>query len=102
MGATPSFAEQVGEIASGLRENAPHPVGLNRAAGGIDQLGRRLHGLGLARHDEIARCLTAAIHELAESHALAEEERAAAAGRAAGHLEAARDHAGSDPAPGVS
>ena len=96
MGATPSFTEAVREIASGLRENAPHHTRLNRAASEIDQAGRKLHGLGLAHDREIADCFTAAIRELSASHTLPEEKRAETVRQAVSHLEAALGHAGSE------
>jgi hypothetical protein len=86
-----SFREAVGTIASELRANAPgHPF-LNRAASGIDLLGRRLHGLGFVHDREIADGLTAAIAEVRASHLLPQEERAETIHRAARHLDAAFD-----------
>ncbi|HEX8271338.1 MAG TPA: hypothetical protein VF615_01730 [Longimicrobiaceae bacterium] len=101
MGDQPSFAEAIRAIAGGLRGHAHSHVELNRASSGIDHLGRRLHGLGYARDREIAGCLSAALGELGAAHGLAEEERAAAVRRVAGHLDAALAHAdeGGVPAP---
>jgi hypothetical protein len=89
----PSFAEALRAIAGGLRESDPTHDHLNLAAVRIDQLGRRLHGLGFARDREIADAFTAAVGELAEAHLLPDEERGEGVRRAAAHLEAAAAHA---------
>ncbi|MFL5539262.1 MAG: hypothetical protein ACJ8J0_09725 [Longimicrobiaceae bacterium] len=89
-------------VAGGLREDAPSHAYLNRAAARIDDLGRRLHGLGYVRAREIADCLTAALADLAASHALAEETRAEAAHRAIGRLEGALEHAAAGVLPGAT
>jgi hypothetical protein len=93
MGEAPSFGDAIGEIANRLRGARPTHVVLNRASNEIDQLGRRLHGLGYLRAREIAECFTAALADLDGSHALAEEMRGEAVRRAAGWLEDAREHA---------
>lgn len=98
MDAVTSFTAAVREIASGLRESDPSHPFLNRAAGEIDQLGRRLHGLGMVRDREVADCLTSAIQALDAAHTLAGTDRAETVSRAAAHLESAADHAGSGPA----
>jgi hypothetical protein len=77
------------EIAKGLRDDPPSYAHLIRAAGGIDHLGRRLHGLGCVRHREIAACFMAAIGEIQASIELAEPARTEAVGRAVAQLEAA-------------
>ena len=93
MGAPPSFTEAIREIADGLAAARPTHVILNRASGGIDQLGRRLHGLGYVRSREMAGGFTAALAALDASHALPEEARAEAVRRAIDHLEGALEHA---------
>jgi hypothetical protein len=99
LSARSSFREAVDAIASELRANAPgHPF-LNRAASGIDLLGRRLHGLGFVHDREIANGLTAAIAELRASHLLPQEACAGAVHRAARHLDSALDRmAAAEPA----
>lgn len=99
MDAQPSFPEAVRAIASGLREHPHSHVHLNRASSGIDHLGRQLHGLGYTRDREIAGCLTAALGELSAAHGLAEEDRAEAVRRVAGHLDDALAHAGEGGVP---
>ena len=102
MDGPPSFTEAIREIASGLRDEAPSHPRLNRAAAGIDQLGRRLHGIGYVRGGDIADCFTAALRELDAAHGLADEERAEAVQRAASRLEAALESAAAGilpPAP---
>lgn len=89
MSAMSAFTGAVGEIARLLRENAPsHPV-LNRAASQLDQLGRKLHGMGFVHDREIADCFTAAVGGLSACHALPEESRPEAVGEVVRHLEAA-------------
>lgn len=88
-----SFTEEIGAIADGLREAPPsHPL-LNRAAVRVDALGRRLHGIGYVRGEEIAYCLTEALRELDAAHPLPDEAREETVRRAALHLRAALDHA---------
>lgn len=89
----PSFAEAVGEIVALLGENTPSHSILNHAASRVDQLGRRLYGLGLAREGEIAACFTGAIAELSASHTVAEEQRGEAVQRAVHHLQEAMEWA---------
>lgn len=93
MGVQPSFTEAIRTIARELREHAHSHTHLNRASSGIDHLGRQLHGLGYVRDREIADSFTAALAELSASHGLAEEDRAEAVQRVAGHLDAALGHA---------
>jgi hypothetical protein len=99
MGEPPSFTDTIRAIANELRDARPTHVVLNRASSGIDQLGRRLHGLGYVRSSEIAECFTAALADLDQSHALAEETRAEAVRRAIGRLEAALEHAAAGVLP---
>jgi hypothetical protein len=93
MGEPPSYSDQIRDIANGLREDARSHVHLNRAASGIDHLGRKLAGLGFVRDREIGGCFNEALRELSTSHGLAEEKRAEAVQRAASHLDAALAHA---------
>ena len=102
MGDAPSFTEAMGRITRELRDAPPTHVVLNRAAGDIDQLGRRLHGLGYARAREIADCFTAALAELDAAHALPEATRAEAVRRAIGRLEDAREHAAAGVLPSAT
>lgn len=89
----PSFTEALRGIAGALREHTPTHDRLNGAAVRIDQLGRRLHGLGFVRDREIADCFTAAVGELAEAHSFPEEERGKHVDRAAARIDAAALHA---------
>ena len=89
MDGPPFFTDEIRAIADGLRDDAHTHSHLNRAESRIDHLGRVLHGIGFVQHREIADALTAALRELAESHALPEETRTAAVNRAAVHLDAA-------------
>jgi hypothetical protein len=91
--APPSFTEALRAALEMLREGAPTHARLNGAAFRIDQLGRQLHGLGLARDREVAHALNAAVRILGESHELAEDERAGAVAEAVRHLRAALAHA---------
>ncbi|HLL84313.1 MAG TPA: hypothetical protein VK420_16740 [Longimicrobium sp.] len=93
MTAPTSFTEALRVIVEVLREGAPTHARLNGAAFRIDQLGRQLHGLGLARDREVAHALTAAVRVLGESHELAEDDRAGAVSEAVRHLRAALAHA---------
>lgn len=99
MGEAASFTGAIREIADGLCHARPTHGVLNRASSAIDQLGRRLHGLGYLRSREIADCFTAALADLDASHALPEETRAAAVRRAIGCLEGAREHAAAGVLP---
>ncbi|MET0398181.1 MAG: hypothetical protein ABW277_15375 [Longimicrobiaceae bacterium] len=96
-----AFGEAIRDVAAGLRDDAPSHTRLNRAEARIDGLGRRLHGFGYVRGQEIADCFTAALRELAGSHALPDGERAEAVDQAVAQLAAAADHAaeGVLPAP---
>ena len=91
--ASSSFTEALRTILEVLQEGAPTHARLNGAAFRIDQLGRQLHGLGLARDREVAYGLNAAVRLLGESHELAEDERAGAVSEAVRHLRAALAHA---------
>lgn len=88
-----SFAEQIRGIVGELRAAHATHAALNRASSGIDQLGRRLYGLGYIRSREIADCFTAALADLDASHALPEETRTEGVRRATGRLEGALEHA---------
>ena len=88
-----TFAEQIRGIVSELRAAGPTHSALNRASSGIDQLGRRLYGLGYVRAGEIAQCFTAALADLDASHAVAEDARAEAVRRVIDRLEEAVEHA---------
>ena len=94
MAATQPFTEGIRSIVTGLQEEDRSHNHLNRAAFAIDQMGRQLHGVGYVRDREIAGCLTAAVHELAGSHELPEENRRAAVTAAIRHLHQALAHAG--------
>lgn len=94
-----SFTGALREIAAGVRDARPTHVVLNRAASGIDGLGRRLYGLGFVRSREIADCFTAALADLGQSHLLAEEARGEAVRRAVARLEAALEHAAAGVLP---
>jgi hypothetical protein len=88
-----SFAGQIRGIVSELRTAGPTHSALNRASSGIDQLGRRLYGLGYVRSREIADCFTAALADLDASHAVPEETRTEGVRRAIDRLEGALEHA---------
>jgi hypothetical protein len=92
--ALPSFLALVSEIARGLRDDPGSYANLNRAAGRIDHLGRRLHGLDCVRHREVAACFMVAIGELQAANALPEAARTDGVGRAVAQLDAARIHLG--------
>lgn len=99
MDGPPSFTDAIRATASGLRE-VPHThTQLNRAAAGIDHLGRQLHGLGYVRGGEIAGCFTSAVGELSAAHGVPEEMRGEAVQRAVRELEAALDHAAAGVLP---
>ena len=87
------FTEAIRAIAGDLRHDAHSHTHLNRAAARIDDLGRRLHGVGYVRSREIADCFTAALADLDASHALPEGTRAEAVRRAIGRLENALEYA---------
>jgi len=99
MGERAPFTGAIREIACELGEAGPTHVVLNRAAGAIDQLGRRLHGLGYVRAGEIAACLTAALADLDAAHALPDETRAEAVRRVIRRLESALEHAAAGVLP---
>jgi hypothetical protein len=102
MDAPPAFSDRIREIANGLRENGRSHVHLNRAASGIDHLGRKLAGLGFVRDREIGGCFNEALRELDSSHGLADEKRDEAVDRAASHLDAALAHAEEGVLPAAS
>ena len=93
MTAPSSFTEALRDILEVLREGAPTHARLNGAAFRIDQLGRQLHGLALARDREVAHALTATVRVLGESHEIDEAARAGAVSEAVRHLRAALAHA---------
>jgi hypothetical protein len=93
MDAPPAFSDRIREIANGLREDGRSHVRLNRAASGIDHLGRKLAGLGFVRDREIGGCFNEALRELDTSHGLPDATRDEAVQRAASHLDAALAHA---------
>jgi hypothetical protein len=95
----PSFTERIRGIASALRDGGHTHVDLNRASSEIDQLGRRLHGLGYLRAREIAECFSAALADLDASHRVPEEMRGEAVRRAALRMDAALDHAAAGLVP---
>ncbi len=99
MGEPPSFSDEIREIAKGLREDATSHTQLNRAASGIDHLGRKLAGLGFVRDREIGGCLNEALRELDTSHGLQDEKRADALRRAATQLDDAVAHSEAGFAP---
>jgi hypothetical protein len=77
-----SFADRIRVVLDELgREPLPW-AHLAPAAARLDQLGRRLHGLGLARDHEIGGCLTAAVRELGRARGLPESDRAESVRRA--------------------
>lgn len=84
-----SFADVIRDVRSELKMEPLSPVQLNRAAARIDQLGRRLHGVGWVRGHEMGGCLTAAVRELSQARGLAEVERAASVQEAMRQLDAA-------------
>ena len=98
----PSFTRALRIIASGLREGSHEHGALNRAASEIDQLGRRLHGLGYLRAREIADCFTAALAELDAAHRVPDPLRGEAVHRAAIRLDAAAGHAAAGVPPSSS
>ncbi|HLL48083.1 MAG TPA: hypothetical protein VK399_15325 [Longimicrobiaceae bacterium] len=99
MDAPPAFSDRIREIANGLREDGRSHVHLNRAASGIDHLGRKLAGLGFVRDREIGGCFNEALRELETSHGLRDEKRADAVQRAAAQLDAAAAHSEAGFAP---
>lgn len=93
------FTETLGGILQALRTDPPSFTHLNRASAAIDQLGRRLHGVGYVRDREIAASLTAAYEALSASQELPEDDRRAAMLEAITHLEAALAHTDAGLAP---
>ena len=84
-----SFLTEIRDISGDLRLEPHSPVGLNRAAVRIDQLGRRVHGLGLAHDHEIGVCLGAAVRELTVAQGLPEAQRIESVREATRSLDAA-------------
>lgn len=88
----PSFIEAVRAVSGELRREPLSPVRLNQIAARIDQLGRRVHGLGWTRDHEIGGCLAAAVRELSQARELPEVERNASVRRAIRELDTALMH----------
>jgi hypothetical protein len=99
MGEPPPFTGAVREIVAGLRDARPTHGVLNGASSGIDQVGRRLHGLGYVRSGEIADCFMAALADLDQAHGLAEEARGEAVKRVIARMEDALEHAAAGVLP---
>lgn len=93
-GAALRFVDELRRIARELRDGPASISLLNLAASDIDGLGRRLHGIGFVRDQEIAGCLSAAVRGLGEAREIPEPGRATAIDRAVHQLEAAADLAG--------
>jgi hypothetical protein len=87
------FADAIRAVSGELRLEPHIPVWLNHAAKRVDQLGRRVHGLGWVRDHEIGGCLTAAVGELCMARDQGESDRAESVRRAVLQLEAALAHA---------
>ena len=88
-----TLSEAIREISRELASGTHSRSRVNRGAIDVDQLGRRLHGLGMLRDREIAECLNAAVSALGEAHLLPEEERTSSVRRAIAELESAAAHA---------
>lgn len=80
-------------IVEELRGGSVSHSQLNRAAHEVDQVGRRLHGLGLGGDHEIAAALTTALSELTAAHHLREDARGAAVARVISGLKTAAANA---------
>ena len=93
MSESTSFAGRIRGIVSELRAAGPTHSALNRASSDIDQLGRRLYGLGYVRAGEIAQCFTTSLAELDAAHAVEEDARAGVVRRVIDRLEEAVEHA---------
>ena len=89
MGKEASFVEAIHAISGELRLEPHTRIQLNQIASRIDQLGRRVHGLGWTRDHEIGGCLTAAARELSRARDVPEVERDAAVRQAIRELETA-------------
>ena len=89
-----SFVDAIRELSSRLQVEPHSPVRLNHVADRVDQLGRRLYGLGWVREREIGRCLMAAVSELGLARELPEGGREDSVRQAVLHLQAAIEHAG--------
>lgn len=87
------FVGAIRSVTGELREEAPSRVLLQHLAFRVDQLGRRLHGLGCIREDEVAGCLTAAVRELGIAGERSDAERTEAVRRSILQLETAVVHA---------
>lgn len=99
MAEPPPLADAIREIVGELSGARPTHAVLNRAASGIDQLGRRLYGFGYVQSREIADCFTAALADLDASHALPEAAREETVRRAIRRLEGALEHAAAGVLP---
>lgn len=71
-----SFADVIRAVRGDLEAEPLSPARLNHAAARIDHLGRRTHGLGWTRDQEIGGCLMAAVRELGRARDLPDAERA--------------------------
>ena len=85
----PSFTDEIRAVGTELRVGDLTPARLNHAGVRIDQLGRRVHGLGWVRDHEIGVCLTVAVRELIRARGLADLERAQAVRNSLDQLEIA-------------
>lgn len=94
-----SFGDVIRAVAGELQREPPSPVHLNQAAVRIDQLGRRLHGLGWTREHEIGTSLTRAVGELSRARGLSEVERTESVREAIRHLEVVLAAIDSEPRP---
>lgn len=83
---------EIEAIARDLRADPYSHTFLNRAAAKIDQIGRRLHGLGYVRDREIAACLTEAYEQLSASQEVPQVERGVRVQRAIAQMEGALAH----------
>jgi hypothetical protein len=93
MSTSEPFAEVLRGIVAELHAAEPSHTALNRAAIDVDRLGRHLGGLGLPNDRQIGKCFTGAIAALASAHAVEQEKRTGAVGRALAELRAALAHA---------
>lgn len=86
------LADALFTLAGEVRLEHHSPMGLNQLAARIDQLGRRLHGLGWTREHDMGGCLSAAVGELSRARGVPEMERTASVRDAVHQLEAALTH----------
>lgn len=87
-----SFTDAVRAAADELRLEPLSPPLLNQIGARVDQLGRRVHGLGWTRDHEIGGCLTAAVSELSRAREQPEADRSETVRRALRQLERALTH----------